>query len=283
MSSSPAARLALFLAAIQQVLAPVFIFPRGFRGFSAGESVPTPAEPAIYAFGIWAVIYVACLVFAVIQLLPRYAGMPAVMTVRWRAAALFTGSTLWLIAAKEGPSWLTVLIIWGMFAFALAAMMKLARWPVPLPRSVKMIAGWPLALYTGWLSLAAFVNTAAILPFWTGNTGGLGVDGLAVVMLGLAAVGAAAIISRARGPIPYTVAVLWGLAAVAAANGGHMRGEAFAARVFNNSAEDVPLVFWTALAAMVATLAALGIARSMRPRHLSHSGHHHGAHRPSLA
>lgn len=258
---SPAARLGVFLGAVQQILAPIFIFPRGFGGFTAAESVPTPAEPAAYAFGIWGVIYTSCLIYAVLQLLPRYGHSLAFAAIRVPTILLFAGSTAWLLFARYGPTWMTVVVIWGMLACALYAMVRLARWPTPLPAHVKLLVGWPLAIYAGWLSAAAFVNSASVLPFWGTGTAGLGPDGLGVLMILMAAGTVALVLNWARAPFAYLLTILWALAAIALANSGLERG-----RILDNSAPDSPAVLWTALAAGAAVVAAFAAARMRRLR-----------------
>lgn len=260
-------RLAVFGAAVQQILAPVLIFPRGFGGFGAADSVPSPAEPAAYAFGIWGVIYTSCLIYGVLQLLPRYANMHSFAAIRRPTVILFIGSTVWLLFAKFGPNWMTVPVIGVMAAAALIAMLRLARWETPLPRQVKLMVGWPVAIYAGWLSVAAFVNAATVLPFWGTGTAGLGAGGLAVLVVTLAAGIAAAVVVRSRGALAYALAVSWGLAGVAAANSGHSKGEALSGRIFDNGAPDERAALWAALAAIALIVAALGAARARRPQH----------------
>lgn len=268
MTSSPFARLAVFLAAVQQILAPVFIFPRGFGGFATDQSIPTPAEPAAYAFGIWGVIYTSCLIYAVLQLLPRYIHSHAFGAIRWPTVALFLGSTVWLLFARFGPNWGTVPVIWAMLACALYAMITLARSDTPLARHVKILVGWPLAIYAGWLSVASFVNSASVLPYWGTGTAGLGTQGLAVLMIAIATVVAAAVLVIARGPLGYALTILWALVAVALANSGAERG-----RVLDNGSPDAPMVLWAALIAVGAVIAAFAAARARRPR-VTHAPHH---------
>lgn len=216
---SLARRGAVLAAAIQQIVAPALIFAGGqFGGFSADQSLPTPAQPAGYAFAIWGPIYLGCLLYAIHQAMPRNADHPALRAVAWPTVALFVGSTLWLWLAKHGPLWATVQVIWAMLGLAVAVMLGLARPRAPLSRTTKLVAGWPLALYAGWLSAAAFVNTAAILPTYGTGTAGLGVDGLGLLMVGMAAMLALVILVASRGALPYALAVVWALVGIVIAN-----------------------------------------------------------------
>lgn len=238
-------RIAVALAAIQQIVAPALLFGDGFGGFSADRSLPTPAQPAGYAFAIWGPIYIGCLAYAWHQWSSNHASLARV---RWPTVALFLGSTLWLALAKHGPLWATVPIIWTMLALAVFAMLALARPTGPLPRTTKLAAGWPLAIYAGWLSAAAFVNSAAILPTYGSGTAGLGVDGLGALMVAMAATLAILILIASRGALPYAVAVVWALVGIMIAN-----------------RTGPPLVLWLASgAAVLLLLTLIGLRRARR-------------------
>ena len=244
----PVLAVLLLLAAIQQIVAPPLLFSGDFDGQFAGPQRDTPSRPAGYAFAIWGVIYAGCLAFALLQLTARWRGHPLVARIRLPAMALFLGSTLWLAFARLGPSWATVPVIWAMLALALACVLPLARAPA-LPRTLKLAVGWPLALYAGWLTAAAFVNSATILPAWGTGTAGLGVEGLGVLMVAGAAGLGLVILAATRGALPYALAVGWALVGIILAN-----------RAPGGSAA----VLWTAAGSLVLLLVALAVIRRRR-------------------
>jgi hypothetical protein len=246
--NSAAARIALLLAAIQQIVAPPLLFADDFNGQFAGPQLDSPSEPAGYAFAIWGVIYAGCLAFALVQLTPRWRDHPLVARIRAPATLLFLGSTVWLAFARLGPSWATVPVIWAMLALALACVLPLARAPA-LPRALKLAAGWPLAIYAGWLTAAAFVNSATILPAWGAGTAGLGIEGLGVAMVAGAAALGLGILALTRGALPYALAVAWALVGIIIAN----RAPAGSAAVL-----------WTAAGAVALLVAGLLAIRRMR-------------------
>lgn len=243
-----ARQIAVVVAAVQQIVAPALIFnDDNFGGFSPAESLPTPAQPAGYAFAIWGPIYIGCLAYALHQAMPRNRDDPDLARIALPAAALFLGSTAWLWFARHGPLWATVAVIWPMLALALVAMLRLARPSRPLSRATKLAAGWPLAMYAGWLSAASFVNSAAILPTYGFGTAGLGPVGLGVVMVALAGAVAIAVTVASRGALGYAAAVVWALVGIMVAN---LRGS--------------PTVLWAAIVAAVALLLTLLTVRRLR-------------------
>lgn len=166
-------RLLLLAAAIQQILAPLVIGTPGTSPL-AGVATRTPMQPATWAFTIWGPIWLGALAFAVWQAFGAGRHEPALVRVRLPLIGLYLGSTVWLAAAASPAKWLTPPILWAMVVLALVAMLRLARPVVPLNRATKLIAGWPTALYAGWVSAAAFVNSAIIGPEYGLATQGSG-------------------------------------------------------------------------------------------------------------
>lgn len=243
--NSPVARITVLLAAIQQIAAPGILFADGFGGRFSGPQVASPAEPAGYAFAIWGVIYTGCLAFAVVQLLPRFRDLPVLARIRLPAIALFLGSTAWLAAARFGPSWATVPIIWAMLVAATACLVPLAR-TAALPFAIRVTGLWSLGLYAGWLTAACFVNAATILPAWGVTPFGLGAAHVGVLMVGGAALVALVVLRASAGALPYTLAVVWALVGIIAAN---------------RAPDGAAAVLWAAVAAIALLLVALPVIR----------------------
>lgn len=248
--TGPVARYLLLLAGVQQIVAPGLLFADGFGGDFAGPQVDTAAEPAGYAFAIWGPIYLGCLAFSIVQLLPRIRHLPPLARIRLPAILLFAGSTIWLAAARFGPSWATVPIIWGMLAAALACFVPLAR-TRPLAPLLRFAGLWPFGLYAGWLTAAAFVNSASILPAVGVGGLGLGADPIAVVMVAGTALVALAVLRTCAGALPYAVAVAWALVGI---------------MVANRAPDGAAIVLWAAVAALPALIiGALAIRRHAAP------------------
>ncbi len=207
----------LLAAALQQILAPALIGTPGTNPLG-DVATRTPMQPAAWAFAIWGPIYLGALVLALWQVYGTGRHEPALARVRLPLTGLYLGSTIWLLAATSPAKWLTPPILWAMLVLALAAMLRLARPPAPLSRVAKIIAGWPTALYAGWVTTAAFVNSAIIGPEYGLGTAGLGTERLAVLLTALAAVVAVAVTIRSRGALVYVLAVVWALTGIIFAN-----------------------------------------------------------------
>jgi hypothetical protein len=168
------------------------------------DRYPTLLVAAGYAFAVWGLIFVLDLVFALWQL-RRQAALPA--RVRGCAAAGFALTATWMPVFSQQLFWLALLIIWGALGCLLAAMLGATRARAPL------VARVPLSLHAGWLSLAAFLNTAQVIVAYrwldTGN-----MLGWSLVLFALAAALLLFVNQRMRGNFAYAAVALWGLAAV---------------------------------------------------------------------
>lgn len=166
---------------------------------------PTLLVAAGYAFAVWGLIFLLDIVFALWQL-RRQAGLPR--SVRGLAATGFALTASWMPVFSQQHFGLALLIIWGALACLLAAAILVTRSP-----HASLLARVPLSLHAGWLSLAAFLNTAQVIVAyrWLDTTDMLG---WSLVLFALAAVLLLAANHRMRGNLAYAAVALWGLAAV---------------------------------------------------------------------
>ncbi|MGE0800119.1 MAG: hypothetical protein AB7G13_20565 [Lautropia sp.] len=148
-------------------------------GTLARES-PTLLVAANYAFGIWGIIFMLAMVFAVWQNGGRRRADPGLAAVRPWLVVGYLATTVWMIVFAQRWYWLALAVIWVALTALLGALLRsVAERPtVPLrtgfgarellgmiePTAVgHWLPRWSLALHTGWLSLAAFLNTAQVV------------------------------------------------------------------------------------------------------------------------
>jgi hypothetical protein len=251
-------RVLLLVLAIGQLALPPLLFANGFATDAQKPPLPfepNPATPAGYAFAIWGVIYVGALISAIYQLLPTAPQGPAMEGVRWLCIIGYACCIGWLVAARFGPGWATVLLIWIMLltigsAFVLAARHwsasgdELNRWP-------GLLIGAPLAVYAGWLTAAAFINAADVLPGYGFSRFGMSAQSFGVLIIGCAGLLSFGFL-WAAGPQPvYIVTVIWALVGIIARNG--------------TPSLDRPVSTAAATAAVLLIVAA-AIATSLPPR-----------------
>lgn len=182
-----------------------FVTP--FAGFEPDQfPIPQdnpPAQPAGYAFSIWGVIYLWLIVSVC------YGAWRHPENGTWASARPYLLVSVgigifWLAVASQSPIGAAIMI-WGMLAFAVLALVR-------TPRKDRWLFRAPVALYAGWLTAASSVSLGLI---GAGYGILMGQVGWAVFVAALATL-LSVILLRNIPDIPeFGIAVTWALFAVA--------------------------------------------------------------------
>ncbi len=205
----PLPRLALAVAVMSVVFALSPLLTSDFAGYRP-EQFPIkvdvwPVQPAGWAFGIWGLIYLWLIAGAVWGLLnapthPEWQAMRAPLLISLGIGAF------WIKAASASPLMATGMIF-VMAGFAIVAMLR-ANGDDPI---------WqrrPVALYAGWLTAATGVGTGVVL----GGYDIVSPQTAAFCMISAVLVIALYVQSLRPAEWGYSLAVLWALSGVVAAN-----------------------------------------------------------------
>lgn len=212
----------LVRSAVVAVLAVVQIVVSGIGGSGVtGESVgvvandyDTPLLAAGWAFAIWAPIYAGFLAYAVYQLLPSQRGRAIHRETGWWMAASAVFNPAWILAF--GARWLPLaeLLIIALLVTLAVVFGRLSRVPASGVAERVVLRG-TVALYTGWVSLATVLGTAAT-GVWLGLPGeGALASIAAVVVLLVAAAIVAWVVISGTAVVGYAAATVWALAGIA--------------------------------------------------------------------
>ena len=204
------------------VLAVVQLVVAGLGGSgAAGESVgdvarsyPTPVLPAGWTFAIWGPIYLAFLGYAVYQLLPAQRGRAVHRATGWWLAASAVLNAGWILAFGARDILLAEVLLLALLAVLARVFGRLSRERAS-GTTERVALRFPVALYTGWVSLAVVAGTAA-----TGVRLGLPGDGalatIAAVLILLVAAGiVASVTTFGTAVVGYAAAVVWALVGIA--------------------------------------------------------------------
>lgn len=177
----------------------------------------TALSAAGYAFGIWSIIFLAQLVYAVYQAQPSQRENPILRRVGWLTAinglanAVIGG--LWAVDSTAGTivGWLMILVL-------LASLIPIeAGFAKGEPRGGDF---WrvrvPFSLNLGWVSVATLISTAQVLQNvagWNGTP--LTAQTWAALLVAIAA-GLGVTMVALRDNYAYGAVILWGLIGVAA-------------------------------------------------------------------
>jgi hypothetical protein len=175
------------------------------------DSYPTLLIAAHYAFAIWAPIFLLDIVFAIWQCSNRRHDS-AMLRVRIASLIAFALTSGWMVIFSQQQFWLALAVIWASLVCLVYAAYWLSR-QRPAPDALSFCAWLPLSLHAGWVSLAAFLQTAQVvvafrlLPLDDMLPWSVGLLVLAALLLLIAN-------ARMRGNVIYALAAVWGLAAV---------------------------------------------------------------------
>ena len=204
------------------VLAVVQLVVAGLGGSGAlGESVgvvarayPSPVLPAGWTFAIWAPIYLAFLGYAGYQLLPAQQSRAVHRATGWWLAASAALNAAWILAFSARFVLLAELLLVGLLVVLARVFGRLSH-ERAAGTAERVALRFPVALYTGWVSLALVAGTAA-----TGVRLGLPGDGAlatiaAMLMLMVAAAIVASVATFGTAVVGYAVSAVWALIGIA--------------------------------------------------------------------
>lgn len=122
-----------------------------------------PLVPLGFAFAIWGAIYLYSLVAAIWQILPEQRHDRAVEAVGWNVAFIYLINAVWQIwVPLNGFDWVSALMVAAALVSGISGLMRL-RHDMVLSRIDSLMVFAPLALVTGWITAACFVNFTSML------------------------------------------------------------------------------------------------------------------------
>ena len=202
------------LAIIGNIALNYYSNTRPFAGQTMGAvsaKYPTLLTPAGYAFSIWGLIFLALTIYAVWQLLPaqRRISLPDALAKPLTLASIATGAWVVLFANELIlPSVGVMLLILGCLIVAYGR----ARRRI-FADAAPALAGVPLSLYLGWISVASVINITIGLR----QLGWQTAEGASITLtLGLIflVVALGLIMSRVFRDMVFPLVVAWALVAV---------------------------------------------------------------------
>jgi hypothetical protein len=154
----------------------------------------------------------------VFQALPAQQENALLRRVGFFTAAGFLGTSLWLVMARFGWVWLTVVCIVWILACLAGTFFQIIR-SDPTPSVVeRYLVLLPVSVFTGWVTVATFANTSAALRASGLHNVGLSEHNWTVAMLLAAGLNGSGVTLASRGNAGYALTVVWALIAIAVAN-----------------------------------------------------------------
>lgn len=178
-------------------------------------------EPALYAFAIWALIFVLSLVYAAYQALPSKRENPLLRRIGWLTAGAFFCTGLWSVFVPERqfiPAQTMLVVIFVCLAVAFLRLARVERGV--LGAADRWFVALPLGPFLGWITAAnavSLTSEAVRLELVNGGGASEALLGSTLLLLG-GALAAALVLAGKSGPaqgyLTYAATVLWALVGV---------------------------------------------------------------------
>lgn len=174
----------------------------------------TPLLAANWAFAVWVPIYAGFLGYAAYQILPGQRGRQVHRDTGWWLAASAALNAGWVLAFSTGLLPVAELLIIGLLVSLAVVFGRLCRVPARTVPERVVLRG-TVALYTGWVSLAVALGTAAT-GAWVGlpGTGTLAAIMAVVVLVAVTAIVCWVVLSGTA-VVAYAAATVWAITGVA--------------------------------------------------------------------
>jgi hypothetical protein len=176
--------------------------------------------PAGYAFGIWGLIYIALIVFAIYQsgdIFRKDLKRDFIGKIGWWFIISNLANAAWIWAFTSDQPGLSLLIMLLIFFSLLKIVLNtnMERWDAPNP--VIFYIWWPFSFYFGWINIALIINVSAWLTSLGWNGGPLSAETWAILVLLIAATVFISMTWK-RNMREYANVGVWGIVAIAVKN-----------------------------------------------------------------
>lgn len=173
-----------------------------------------PEMPSGYAFSVWLVIFALSIIYAYYQALPSQKNNKLFEKIGYYTAITFLGSTLWMLIVQiYGDGWIPVIIIIIMLVCVIKSFFITVN-NGSLSKFERFITIPLLGLYSGWLTVASFLNLTSVIreKFTVISTFSHTIYGLFTIIpaliLGLIC------LYKSKGNIWYGATLIWALIAI---------------------------------------------------------------------
>jgi hypothetical protein len=175
--------------------------------------------PAGYVFAIWGLIYIGMFTFAIYQALPSQKENPRLRSVGSWFILASIANIVWLYL------WHYNYFVWTLVAmltllFSLVAIyLRLDIGRSDVTRGELWLVHIPISLYLGWVSVATIANVTDVLYYLGWGGGGIAPQIWAVIMI-IAGLVIATLVSLRRGDYIFPLVFVWAYAGIAVKQAG---------------------------------------------------------------
>jgi len=202
----------------------------GVTSAEVSNSVPTFFTPPGYVFGIWSIIYIGLIAYAV------YQGMPAQRdNLRLKAAAPY-----YLVSALANGLWLvlfhfymwvgTIVVMLILLGSLIMVYIQLREGSSGISNGERWFVRLPFSIYLGWVSVATIANVVIVLTTFKINLPPFEPIAWTIVLLAVGAL-LGLTISVLAGDAAFPLVFVWAFVGISTVNNGAINNVAVAASI----------------------------------------------------
>jgi hypothetical protein len=169
--------------------------------------------PAGYVFAIWGLIYIGLLAYAVYQALPPQKENPRLQATGWWVVLGGVANSMWIFLWHYELFIGTLAVMLVLLASLIATYLRLEIGDTKVISSETWLVRIPFSIYLGWITVATIANATDVLNYVKWNQFGFS-DVTWMLIILLAVVAIAGLMSVSRRDIAYTAVILWALAGI---------------------------------------------------------------------
>ena len=178
----------------------------------------SPLTPAGYAFSIWGLIYLACLVLAVHQALPAQRDRDVHRRTGWWLVVAFSAATVWVPVFATRTLWLAQVVILVLLIALVVAVRRSVRSGPAADRTEQLAFRLPVTLYLGWVTLATVAGFGTTFRSLGMPESGTVVTLVSLLLVLAATVFSVVVVGRFAALAAFAFTAGWALVAVVVAS-----------------------------------------------------------------
>lgn len=170
--------------------------------------------PAGYVFGIWGLIYVGFIAYAIFQSLPSQRANPRLRAIGWPFVVSCAANVVWLLFFHNNLFALSMVAMVILLAALIWIYLALRSGSPAISRGERWAVRLPFSIYLGWITVATVANAGHVLVS-SGWTGQPLPSLLWLVIIYVVALAIAALVAFTQRDVAYLLVLAWAFAGIA--------------------------------------------------------------------
>lgn len=164
--------------------------------------------PANYVFGIWGLIYIGLIAFAIFQALPSQRENPRLRSIGYWFVLSCAANCIWLFLFHYNQFALSTVAMAGLLISLIVIHRKLRAGNPAISNGELWCVRIPFSIYLGWITVATVANVAYVFKSGGWDGAGISEQTWGIIMLVVAG-GIAGVFAYLNRDIAYAAVIVW--------------------------------------------------------------------------